>query len=65
MAALERIRRHWDILLAAQKDEKKMRRANGAGRPLESEGFVARLEAALDRVLGPRKPGPKPRKEGK
>ena len=42
-----------------------MRRHEHTGWPLGREGFVAGLEAALDRVLGPRKPGPKPREEGK
>ena len=50
--------------LAADEGEA-MRRHEHTGRPLGSEGFVAGLEAALDRVLGPRKPGPKPREEGK
>ena len=64
---LERIgdwRGFLDGRLAADEGEA-MRLHENPGRPLGSEGFVARLEAALDRVLGPRKPGPKPRKEGK
>jgi putative transposase len=34
------------------------------GRPLGSDGFVMGLEAALDRSLTPKKPGPKPTPQG-
>jgi len=35
------------------------------GRPLGGEGFVTKLEALLNRVLKPKKPGRKPKKREK
>ena len=40
-------------------EAEELRRHDRTGRPLGSEGFVARLEGLLGRVLHPRKPGPK------
>ena len=39
------------------------RRHERTGRPLGSDGFVARLERRLGRALRPQKPGPKPTAE--
>jgi putative transposase len=38
-----------------------VRRHQGTGRPLASEGFVKRLELDLGRNLCRKKPGPKPK----
>jgi len=42
-----------------------IRRQTMTGRPCGSRDFVARLEALTNRVLHPRKPGPKPEKQTK
>jgi putative transposase len=37
----------------------KMRRHEQTGRPLGSESFMVKLEKILDRMLRPKRPGPK------
>ena len=52
----------WRLLLAGAADEEQIndiRKHERTGRPLASEGFIERLEAALDRPLKRGKPGPK------
>ena len=54
--------RDWREFLAeglSPEEAETFRRHERTGRPLGSEGFVARLEKALGRVLRPRKRGPK------
>jgi hypothetical protein len=54
-------------LIAVPRSEEGLRRAIGeahrhrerTGRPLGEEGFVAKLEKGLGRILHRRKPGPK------
>jgi putative transposase len=47
-------------------EAEELRRHERSGRPLGSEGFVARLEGMPGRLLRPQKPGPKcPRRRGK
>jgi len=56
----------WRDFLAAglsEADAELLRRHERTGRPLGGDGFVARLEKALRRVLRPQKPGPKPGKK--
>jgi putative transposase len=51
----------WKLFLAAEIEEEigNIRKHERTGRPLGSEGFVERLESALDRILKRSKPGPK------
>jgi putative transposase len=52
----------WKHFLAGEiteEDLDKIRKHERTGRPLGSEGFIERLESALDRTLKPAKPGPK------
>jgi putative transposase len=51
----------WKLFLAAATEEEmgNIRKHERTGRPLGSEGFVERLESALDRILKCGKPGPK------
>jgi putative transposase len=46
-----------------QEAVQKLQAHERTGRPLGSDGFVARLERRLGRVLRPRKPGRKPKQE--
>ena len=59
----------WDEYLSAGVDEdlvRDFRRHERTGRPLGSESFLRRLEKRLDRILIPKKRGPKgPRKKRK
>jgi len=59
---LDIVREDWRSYLSIPPDEKQMellRSHERTGRPLGSDGFVLHLEAMLDRVLRPQKPGPK------
>ena len=59
---LDIVREDWRSYLSIPPDEKQMellRSHERTGRPLGSDGFVSHLEAMLDRVLRPQKPGPK------
>lgn len=52
----------WRAFLAeglSIEDAGELRRHERSGRPLVSEGFVARLEDLLGRILRRQKPGPK------
>jgi putative transposase len=52
----------WNLLLAGAEEDERMqaiRKHERTGRPLGAEGFVERLESALDRPLKRGKPGPK------
>ena len=51
----------WEFLsqAAPQHQVEELRRHERTGRPLGGEGFVAKLEKALGRILHRRKPGPK------
>jgi len=52
----------WRTFLESSSDEERVneiKKHERTGRPLGSEGFVARLETVLDRTLKPCKPGPK------
>ena len=40
---------------------RELRRHDSTGRPLGDKGFVAKVQAAVGRELGPRKRGPKPK----
>lgn len=54
----------WAQFLAAGLDEnalEALRRGERTGRPLGTQEFIERLEAATGRDLAPRKPGPKPK----
>jgi putative transposase len=57
---------HWSAHLAVEPDAEtvqRFKRHEGTGRPLGAERFVKKLEALLDRVLHPCKPGRKPIKK--
>jgi len=59
--------RDWRRYLREPDDEelgRTLRRHETTGRPLGDDGFLARLEASLGRVLRPQKPGPKPKGRG-
>ena len=43
----------------------RLQRHESTGRPLGNEGFLARIEASLQRSLTPRKPGRKPKNRPK
>lgn len=47
------------LILLPTDDTDLIHRHERTGRPLDKEGFIEKLEIALDRGLGPRKPGPK------
>ncbi len=54
----------WQGFLSAplkDKELEELRRHENTGRPLGSESFIRRIERLLGRVLGFRKPGPKPK----
>lgn len=54
------------LLSGVSEDEvEKIRHHEKTGRPLGSEGFVSKLEDALDRILKPQKPGRKRMLKGK
>ena len=47
------------LILSSPDEVKKIHSHENTGRPLGENGFVEKLEALLDRVLRPQKPGPK------
>ncbi len=54
----------WSLFLAEEEEDQanEIRKHERTGRPLGSEGFVERLETALERALRRGKPGPKGRR---
>jgi putative transposase len=54
-----------DFLLegVSAQDVKELRRHERTGRPLGNDGFIARLEKILNRLLQKQKPGPKQKKK--
>ena len=58
----------WRVFLsqpAADETGRKLRHHERTGRPLGDENFLTNLEGLLNRVLKPRKPGRKPKKQEK
>jgi len=56
----------WRRYLSGPEDEelgRTLRRHEATGRPLGDDGFLARLEARVGRILRPRPPGRKPKKK--
>jgi len=47
------------LTLTPQDEVDMIHRHERTGRPLGEEGFIEKLEIALDRILRPQKPGPK------
>jgi putative transposase len=59
---LERYPRFMDLIESGPNDDAfiRLRQAEGIGRPLDDDNFIARLEALTQRRLKPAKRGPKP-----